>query len=95
LTVENWREYAECRNEDPELFFPAGTTGPAVMQTELAKSVCRRCTVQEQCLRMALSTEQTSGIWGGTTETERRALRRREAAREARYGTGARGRRSG
>jgi WhiB family redox-sensing transcriptional regulator len=95
LTVENWREYAECRNEDPDLFFPTGTTGPAVMQTELAKSVCRRCPVQEQCLRWAMGTEQTSGIWGGTTETERRALKRREAAREARSGAGSGGRRSG
>ena len=39
----DWRHRALCRDEDPELFFPIGTTGPAVVQIEQAKAVCRRC----------------------------------------------------
>ncbi|MFE2462220.1 WhiB family transcriptional regulator [Streptomyces sp. NPDC059402] len=79
--MDNWREYAACRTEDPDLFFPIGTTGPAALQTEQAKAVCRTCPVREQCLRWALDTGQTIGVWGGTSELERRALKRREAAR--------------
>ncbi|MEU4985464.1 WhiB family transcriptional regulator [Streptomyces sp. NPDC021969] len=79
--MDNWREHAACRTEDPDLFFPIGTTGPAALQTEQAKAVCRTCPVREQCLRWALDTGQTLGVWGGTSELERRALKRREAAR--------------
>lgn len=43
-----------CLTEDPELFFPIGNTGPALLQIEEAKKVCRRCTVREQCLAWAL-----------------------------------------
>ncbi|KFG77130.1 WhiB family transcriptional regulator [Streptomyces mutabilis] len=79
--MDDWREHAECRTEDPDLFFPIGTTGPAALQTEQAKAVCRRCPVREQCLRWALDTGQSIGVWGGTSEMERRALKRREAVR--------------
>ena len=41
----DWRHEAACRDEDPELFFPIGNTGPALMQIEEAKAVCRRCSV--------------------------------------------------
>jgi WhiB family redox-sensing transcriptional regulator len=52
------------------------------LQTEQAKAVCRRrCPVQEQCLQWALDTGQSIGVWGGTSENERRALKRRTAAR--------------
>ncbi|MEU9270930.1 WhiB family transcriptional regulator [Streptomyces sp. NBC_00080] len=82
--MDNWREHAECRNEDPDLFFPIGTSGPALLQTEQAKAVCRRCPVREQCLEWAMETDQTLGVWGGTSENERRALKRRiRAARRS------------
>ncbi|MFH8342201.1 WhiB family transcriptional regulator [Streptomyces sp. AM6-12] len=75
--MENWREHAACRYEDPDLFFPIGTTGPAQVQAERAKVVCARCPVREQCLDWALDTGQAIGVWGGTTELERRKLSRR------------------
>ncbi|MEU3096971.1 WhiB family transcriptional regulator [Streptomyces sp. NPDC006967] len=81
--MDNWRSGAACRTEDPELFFPIGTSGPAPVQTEQAKAVCRGCPVREQCLEWALETGQSIGVWGGTSETERRALKRRIAARRA------------
>ncbi|WP_320772959.1 WhiB family transcriptional regulator [Streptomyces sp. CRN 30] len=79
--MDNWREHAACRDEDPDLFFPIGTSGPALLQTEQAKAVCHRCPVREQCLRWALDTGQSIGVWGGTGENERRALKRRLASR--------------
>ena len=79
--MTNWREQAACRHEDPDLFFPIGTSGPALMQAEQAKAICRRCPVREPCLEFALDTGQTLGVWGGTGETERRALQRRRKAR--------------
>ena len=83
LTIErdDWRELSACRDTDPDLFFPVGTTGPAIEQIENAKAVCRVCDVQKQCLDFALTTNQDSGIWGGTSEEERRALRRQWVAR--------------
>ncbi len=80
----DWRHRAACREEDPELFFPIGTTGPALLQIEEAKTVCRRCDVREQCLQFALETGQDAGVWGGLSEDERRALKRRRARQRAR-----------
>ncbi|GAA3769916.1 WhiB family transcriptional regulator [Streptomyces coacervatus] len=78
--MDDWRDQAACRHEDPDLFFPIGTTGASLMQAEQAKAVCGRCLVRERCLRWALDTEECLGVWGGTSEAERRALRRREQA---------------
>ncbi|MGW6208692.1 WhiB family transcriptional regulator [Streptomyces sp. NPDC055089] len=75
--MENWRMLAACREEDPDLFFPIGSTGPALVQTEDAKVVCRSCPVRQECLRWALDNGQDAGVWGGLDETERRALKRR------------------
>lgn len=78
LTLERdgWRKHASCRDTDPNLFFPVGTTGPALDQIANAKSVCRTCEVQGLCLEYAISTNQDSGVWGGTSEEERRQMRR-------------------
>lgn len=73
----DWRHRALCRDEDPELFFPIAATGPGAVQVQEAKAVCRRCSVVQDCLAWALESEQDAGVWGGTSEEERRALRRR------------------
>lgn len=75
-TDSGWREQAACRDLDTELFFPVGTTGPALDQTEQAIAVCAHCPVAQACLDWALDTNQQDGIWGGRTEDQRRALRR-------------------
>ena len=78
-SLMDWRTRAECLDADPELFFPIGTTGPAISQVENAKKVCRRCHVREECLAWALEAGQDHGVWGGLSEDERRALKRRNA----------------
>lgn len=75
----DWRHQAACLNEDPELFFPVGNTGPALMQIAEAKKICRVCPVREACLQWALEAGQDHGVWGGMSEDERRALKRRAA----------------
>ena len=72
----DWRHLAACREEDPELFFPIGTTGPALLQVEQAKAVCQGCAVIDDCLSWAMESGQDSGVWGGTSEEERFALKR-------------------
>lgn len=68
----DWRHRAACRDEDPELFFPTGTAGPALLQIEEAKSVCGRCEVTDECLQWALEKSENAGVWGGKDEEERR-----------------------
>jgi WhiB family redox-sensing transcriptional regulator len=75
----DWRDRAACRDEDPELFFPVGTSGPALLQIAEAKAVCRRCPVSSECLKWALASGQDAGVWGCMSEDERRALKRRNA----------------
>ena len=84
LTIErdDWRDVALCRDTDPDLFFPVGTTGPAIEQIENAKAVCRQCEAQAPCLEYALASNQDSGVWGGTSEEERRKLRRAWVSRQ-------------
>jgi WhiB family redox-sensing transcriptional regulator len=73
---QDWRDFAACRDTSPDLFFPVGTTGPALDQIAEAKTVCRQCPVRTACLEYAMVTNQDTGIWGGTSEEERKKLRR-------------------
>lgn len=68
-----WMSRGACQAEDPELFFPIAAQGPAISQIRAARAVCQRCAVAALCLAYALQTSQ-AGIWGGTTEEERRAM---------------------
>jgi len=69
---------AACRDTpDPGVFFPASAGDAMAGQAEEAKAVCAACPVRAVCLRYALATRQEFGVWGGTTETERRAMIRR------------------
>ena len=89
-TDQTWREQAECRGAaDPDLWFPLGNTGPALLQIEDAKAVCRRCDVVDQCLQWALESGQDAGVWGGMSEDERRALKRRKARKQLKRESGA------
>jgi len=78
-----WRDRAACLDEDPELFFPDGNAGRALLQIEGAKTVCRRCEVVETCLKWAMESGQDAGVCGGLSEEERRVLKRRARVRRA------------
>ena len=72
-----WRGNAACANQDPELFFPIGSTGPAERQTERARQICQSCPVRQPCLECALEAGADHGVWGGLNEQERLSLRLR------------------
>ncbi|MEO7803626.1 MAG: WhiB family transcriptional regulator [Actinomycetota bacterium] len=67
----SWQGKARCNEVDPEIFFPErGGSSKA------ARTVCNDCSVRLECLRYALANREQFGIWGGTSERERRKLRR-------------------
>ncbi|MFG2802307.1 WhiB family transcriptional regulator [Streptomyces pseudovenezuelae] len=68
-----WRVRALCIGEDPELFFPLVETDSA---TARARAVCRRCPVMLACRDWAVRHGEADGVWGDTTASQRRAIRR-------------------
>jgi WhiB family redox-sensing transcriptional regulator len=71
-TAGDWRRAAACRTADPDLFFPVSSSGRSLLQIAQAQAVCAACMVRRPCLEFALATGQAHGVWGGTTEEERR-----------------------
>jgi WhiB family redox-sensing transcriptional regulator len=65
-----WADWAICGETDPEAYFPE--KGGSSRQ---AKRVCAGCPVRQACLEYALETDQRWGIWGGTSERQRRTMR--------------------
>jgi WhiB family redox-sensing transcriptional regulator len=84
IVILEWRDLAACNGHNPDMFFPAGETGPAATQIAFAKNVCASCEVSEDCLSYAIETNQVAGVWGGLTEEERRPVRRRWLAERRR-----------
>jgi WhiB family redox-sensing transcriptional regulator len=70
-----WYSYAACRHPDidPDIFFP--TRGCTPTQINVAKRICYGCPARDECLAYAMSNRESFGIWGGTSERERRAIR--------------------
>ena len=68
----DWRDNAACRDADPDLFFPIGTTAPALRQVGEAIRICRACPIQVRCLAWALEQGVTDGVWGGPPPTAAR-----------------------
>ena len=70
ILTPGWMERAACRGEDPLVFFPVrgGTSTKA-------RAICSVCPTRQACLEYALADPEISGVWGGTSEGERRKLR--------------------
>lgn len=64
-----WVSKASCRSTDPEELFVTGAA-----QRKAAAAICRHCPVVAECLAEALDNKMEFGVWGGTTERQRRAL---------------------
>lgn len=79
----DWRARAACSGYPNTLFFPSVERADEATVAK-AKAVCSVCPVIENCLEYALETNQRSGIWGGTSEKERKSLRRKWLAERRR-----------
>ncbi|MDD7464898.1 MAG: WhiB family transcriptional regulator [Actinomycetaceae bacterium] len=76
VSDRSWMEDALCAQTDPDIFYPekGGSTAPAT-------SVCNNCLVRAQCLEYAIANDIRHGIWGGTSDNDRKRI-----ARERRMG---------
>lgn len=72
IDERNWKDYAKCKEDTPDALFVRGA------EQNIAKLVCSRCVVKEECLSEALTNQIEWGVWGGLTERERRALLRKK-----------------
>ena len=72
LSIASWRKRAACRGIDPEVFYPVSDEDEAWE----AKAICAQCPVRQACLEYALANREREGVWGGTTERERRRVLR-------------------
>ena len=67
-----WHQWAACRGVGPAFFFPERGDG----RPFAALAICKDCSVRSQCLEAALEVPSMTGVWAGTTQQGRRAMRR-------------------
>lgn len=68
--AHNWMRQGACLGSDPALFFPNSQKE----QLLIAETLCGQCAVKSVCLDYALENRIDHGVWGGTTEAERRKI---------------------
>lgn len=70
LDEKPWATYAACAEvEDGMTFYPQNK-----QEERSALAICGTCAVRDECLDHALRTNERFGIWGGTTEKQRKRL---------------------
>jgi WhiB family transcriptional regulator, redox-sensing transcriptional regulator len=69
----DWQDRAACRSSNIDLFYSAEEA-----DIERALALCASCEVRLACLDFAMRQREHFGVWGGTTERERRRIFRRE-----------------
>jgi WhiB family redox-sensing transcriptional regulator len=67
----DWMARGKCREMDPTVFFPSDGIG-----VQVARRICDECPVKGSCLEYALNNRVDHGVWGGTSERERRRILR-------------------
>lgn len=64
-----WMARGRCADKPPATFFPSDGVG-----VEVAKRICEECPVKSECLEFALDNRIDHGVWGGTSERQRRRI---------------------
>ncbi len=80
ITLE-WQREAACKGPLQAVFFPPSHLEPRddkARREARAKAICKLCHVQRPCLDYAIRIREAHGVWGGTTEVERRVLLTRQ-----------------
>jgi len=67
----SWMARGNCAESDPSVFFPSDGVG-----VEVARRICADCPVKAECVEYALENRIDHGVWGGTSERERRRILR-------------------
>jgi WhiB family transcriptional regulator, redox-sensing transcriptional regulator len=75
MMMSEWHQEAACRGRGPNAF----VRGPK-SDYGSTRELCETCPVRVECLEFALADESLTGLWGGTTDMERRLIRRRSVA---------------
>lgn len=70
----NFGERAVCTQVEPELFFPESMSEWEASKDWISQ-ICGACPLKEPCLEYALAVK-VSGVWAGTNEAERKAIRK-------------------
>jgi WhiB family redox-sensing transcriptional regulator len=72
MIATTWRKQAACKGLDVEAFYPVSEDEADAAE---AKAICAVCPVR-------LAHREREGVWGGTTERERRRIvrQRRKSA---------------
>ena len=65
----DWMAQGLCAERDPAVFFPSDGLGVIA-----ARKICHQCPVAGQCLDYALLHRIDHGVWGGTSERQRRRM---------------------
>jgi WhiB family redox-sensing transcriptional regulator len=65
----SWKDLGRCRDAPSYLFYLERHLEAFIV----AQKYCTDCEVKNQCLRYALE-HQELGVWGGTTEHQRRKM---------------------
>ena len=71
VNAENWTEYAECAQSDPNFFNDARDR----LKVAIAKKACNVCVSRLYCLDYAVVNNEEEGVWGGLTPAERKNLK--------------------
>ena len=73
----DWHGRAACRGPQASVFYPPDLgeqRDERRWREARAKAICEQCAVCGRCLEFAVARRETHGIWGGTSEAERRVL---------------------
>lgn len=69
--TDAWKLNGACVDQNPEWWFVT----PGDLRVLDAIRICKTCPIRERCLEYALTTDSAWGIWGGTTEKQRKQIK--------------------
>ena len=77
MTGLDWQNHALCLQVGGDHWFPE-----VGQPTRTAKAICAACEVRVECLQYALADPNLRGVWGGTSQRDRSAIRVRRSRGE-------------